>query len=134
MKHIIFFAFILSIISAPAFARVNERAVTAFCADPMNVTVIEERGVQPDGKKANEDILALQPDDYDFPNSIEVEIFENGMYAVDFPRRMGDIKGSTGIDLQDKNEIGGCSLEQLSEVLRANGVLPPAPEVEEGSE
>jgi hypothetical protein len=132
MKQFFIFMAVALLFVPDAMARVQERDVEKFC-EQNRTNMPEKLGYQFDGHPAHASILGLREGKYDFPKDVEVEVLEDGAYLVEFPRKTSHVYGSTGEDLQEGRFIGGCSLGQLSEVLRNNGILPQVKEEEKAT-
>lgn len=87
-----------------AFAKMNKADLDVFCAQQENEIT---KGLQPDGKKANEDLMALQAGEYSVPSGHRITLNEGFSYYVEMPSGAG---------------MGGCSKEQLSEILQNNHI------------
>ena len=77
--------------------------------------------VQFDGKKANIEVMRLQPGKYNYPNQGALLLFANAHYLIKLPQNRDGIHGTDGNDLLASGGIvGGCSKEQLSEAMQNN--------------
>ena len=92
--------------------------IDAFCATHSHKPV---SGTQPNGKKADSEVLHLQPGKYGYPDQGALLLFADGHYLLQLPVHRNGIHGMDGDDLLASGGIvGGCSKEQLSEALQNN--------------
>ena len=89
---------------------------------------IRERGIQWNGDPADTAVLLFRAGDYelDYKRGVWLWLYHDGSYYVHLSRRTGVSFGTDGDDMIDGRLIGGCSREQLSEVLKKNEILDMA--------
>lgn len=104
-----------------------ESEIAEFCED---VPKPAQRGKQYNGEDADPQVLLFRAGDYelDFRKGVWLWLYHDGSFYVNLSRRTGVSFGSDGDDLIEGRLIGGCSREQLSEILRKNDILDIAKE------
>ena len=108
--------------SALAEPSLGRQEVEEFCADtgraqPPSV------GIQFDGGTADLRIMTMQAGRYNLPENAAVLLFESGAFIVRTKDYSGPPNGSDGDDMMAQGGlVGGCSREQLSEVMTKNGL------------
>ena len=94
--------------------------VEAFCAEPGRAAP-PAAGTQFDGVAANDLVMKLPAGRYDLPENAAVLLFENGSFIVRVKDYYRPVNGTDGDDmLAPQGLVGGCSREQLSEVMAKN--------------
>jgi len=124
MKLFVLTLLLTAFSAAPSWAaRMSKYYVEQHCE--QNQAQPPGAGLQYNGDPAHQSVLAMEDGDYNYPGGVEVEIFRSGAFIVEFPDNTPVVYGSnSNLDMVDDNKIGGCNREQLSEILRVNGVLP----------
>lgn len=109
----------LQVAKARGFSKAD---VDQFCQGSTAETTV---GQQFDGQKALGAVLAMQAGKYHYPNQGALLLYASGRYLLKLPNGYQGIYGSDGDDLLASGGIvGGCSKEQLSEVIRKNQLTP----------
>lgn len=110
--------------SAIAESSMEREDVEAFCAEPERAAP-PSPGVQFDGVEADPRVMTLEAGRYDLPENAAVLLFESGAYIVRVKDYAGGAIDSDGDDMvAGGGLVGGCSREQLSEVIVKNGLDP----------
>jgi len=121
MKKVVSIAVLLSLgflnlASAKGFGK---KDIIEFCSDKKSPIL----GKQFNGERANSSVLKMVAGKYSYPNGGAMLLFTNNYYIVKLPNTRDGIHGTSGDDLIASGGIlGGCSKEQLSEVMRENGL------------
>ena len=121
MKKVVSIAVLLSLgflnlASAKGFGK---KDIIEFCSDKKSPIL----GKQFNGERANSSVLKMVAGKYSYPNGGAMLLFTNNYYIVKLPNTRDGIHGTSGDDLIASGGIlGGCSKEQLSEVIRENGL------------
>ena len=121
MKKIFVRVMLLSLIvlnsaSAKGFGK---KDIVEFCSDKKSPI----SGKQFNGERVNSSVLKMVAGKYSYPNGGAMLLFTNNYYIVQLPNNRDGIHGTSGDDLMASGGIlGGCSREQLSEVMRENGL------------
>lgn len=84
-----------------------------------------QRGVQWNGDRAERAVLTFTAGDYRMDGDADVWLwlYKDGTYFVQVGRNSSVTYGSDGDDMIEGRRVGGCSREQLSEILKRNGLL-----------
>lgn len=133
MKKLLF-ATMLAVLAVPMPAHALKEKIetpiqsdiTAFCEDKPK----PKRGEQWNGEPADTAVMLFRAGDYelDFRRGVWLWLYHDGSFYVNLSRRTGVSFGTEGDDVIDGRLIGGCSREQLSEVLKKNEILDIAKE------
>jgi len=93
--------------------------IDEFCA---RVDSDPQPGIQFDGVAVAPEVAQLSPGVYQYPNRGMLALFSNNHFLLQLPTNT--LTGTAGPDLVLPVEriLGGCSVEQLSEALIANGM------------
>ncbi len=103
--------------------KINEKRIQEFCEAKERAYPGEE-GVQFNGEKAHSWVMGLEEGQYNINQKAQVILFKDNYYLVVLSKSIENRQGSDGDDLIfGSNVLAGCSLEQLSEVLKNNSVL-----------
>ena len=96
--------------------------IDAFCAD--SGAALPPAGVQPNGERALSTVMQLSPGLYQYPNGGVLLLFSNKTFFIKVPAVSNTLSGTSGPDMlyAGQRVIGGCSAEQLSEVVVANSL------------
>ena len=134
MKKLLF-ATMLAVMAMPSMALAGKEKIEApiaseiadFCEKKPKP---EKRGVQWDGNPADSAVMLFRAGDYelDFRRGVWLWLYHDGTFYVHLSRRTGVTFGTDGDDVIEGRLIGGCSREQLSEVLKKNELLELAKE------
>lgn len=134
MKKLLF-AMMLAVMAMPLAAQAAKEKIETpvqseiadFCEKKPKP---EKRGVQWDGEPADSAVMLFRAGDYelDYRRGIWLWLYHDGSFYVHLSRRTGVSFGTEGDDVIDGRLIGGCSREQLSEVLKKNDLLDVAKE------
>lgn len=130
MKKLLF-ATMMAMMAMPmaAYASKKEKVdtpiqseIAEFCE---NVAKPPQRGKQYNGEDADPQVLLFRAGDYelDFRKGVWLWLYQDGSFYVNLSRRTGVSFGSDGDDMIEGRLIGGCSREQLSEILKKNEIL-----------
>ena len=114
----------VALLSASALAELSlgRGDVEDFCAESGRAAP-PSAGVQFDGASADERIMTMAAGRYDLPENAAVLLFESGAFIVRVKDYAEQTFGSDGDDMMARGGlVGGCSREQLSEVLAKNGL------------
>ena len=117
-------ALCLLVLAQPALAEssLGREDVEEFCADPSRAQP-PSTGVQFDGQPADERVMAVAAGRYELPENAAVLVFDSGAFLVRVKDYSGQVLGTDGDDISAPGGlVGGCSLEQLSEVMAKNGL------------
>jgi len=102
---------------AKSFGKIQ---INNFCN--IKSTIIQ-KGIQPDGKIANKNIINLDAGKYIYPNSGVLLLFKNNNFMLKLPQNITKMSGTEGNDfLVSGGIVGGCSKEQLSEAISKNAL------------
>lgn len=123
----IFFVFVFSAVPIATVAQSKQYGKGAdiykFCAENENEP---QPGMQFDGKEASVIVMQLESGRYEYPNEGSLDLFPEKYFVLKLPSlQREEIYGTDGNDLiigGTNPIIGGCSLEQLSEVIRKNNM------------
>ena len=120
MKKTIITVTLLSLLINTAVAKgFGKDDIAKFCSDKKSPIT----GKQFNGESANTSVLKLVAGKYSYPNGGAMLLFANNNYIVKLPNNRDGIHGTDGDDLIASGGIlGGCSKEQLSEVVAENGL------------
>lgn len=119
MRLLIFTAILFSF-AMPAQAMIREKDIKDKCEQndwPQPPTP----GVQYDGKLASEKIMKMRGGGR--IKGVKIQIIRNKAFLAEFPKDFDEIEGSVESYWGRKNIVAGCSREQLSEILRKNGII-----------
>lgn len=136
MKKILLIALLIGV-ALPATAEANSnRKVVApphediafFCEGKP---APQKKGVQWDGAAADRAVMAFRSGEYvlDGGKGVRLWLFQDGTFFVNLSKATGLSFGSDGDDLIEGRLVGGCTREQLSEVLKKNSILDLALDV-----
>jgi len=123
MKKSLLISVLLGMLGCCMVAEGSERGfgksdIDAFCAKS---TGKPSPGIQLDGKRADADVMRLQPGKYRYPKQGALLLFPDAHFLLQLPTDREGIHGTSGDDLLASGGIvGGCSKEQLSEALQSN--------------
>jgi len=121
MKQISIIPLLLSLlflnsVSAKGFGKDD---MVKFCSDKKSPIT----GKQFNGDRANKTVMKMVAGKYSYPNGGALLLFLNNNYVLKLPKNSNGIHGTSADDLMASGGIlGGCSKEQLSEVMRENGL------------
>ncbi len=94
--------------------------IDEFCAGSTNKP---QPGMQFDGKEASLAVMRLAPGKYEYPNEGILLLFLNKHFLLRLPTNRNGIFGTDGDDfISTEGIVGGCSAEQLSEVILNNNI------------
>ncbi len=119
MKKILIVSSLAVLTLSNSFAKgFGKDDIINFCKDKPTPLI----GKQFDGKKASKSVLSMVAGKYAYPGGGAMLLYSNGYYLLKLPTNHGGIvTGSDGPDLMASGGIlGGCSKEQLSEVILKN--------------
>lgn len=119
----------LALCALPAFAAKEyaKESVDAFCLDQRGGKPRSSppaQGVQFDGKPAPKAVMDMAIGEYSGRNGSALYLYHHNRFLLRFPGGVTEIKGTGGDDMIAPGMLGGCSREQLSEALSANGLDP----------
>jgi hypothetical protein len=110
-------------VTTPARAEMGWETIEAFCEDSEGRNFGKE-GRQPNGRIADEMVMALAPGRYTDEEGTVVELTEKGAFILTPSKRL-NVFGTEGDDILMGKRVAGCSKEQLSEALRRNQIAAP---------
>ena len=114
---------LLCMMAVPAFAIGDEqKELKEFCAKPRKEKKISENK-NFKTHTVDEAVTALGPGSHKQSDDTVIWIFENGLFILELSPQRPGVMGSSYDDLRfSARMIGGCKLEQLSEVLKNNKI------------
>jgi hypothetical protein len=115
---------LLECFAAPKAYALDGEALKKFCAAPDRKLPLP--GKQLNGMPADMQVLELKAGTYNLQGSDgAIQVFGNNSFILTKPRSLVAFMG--GDDLMvDANDVGGCSREQLSEILKTNNLTLPS--------
>ena len=111
----------------------TQEEIDAFCADSS--AALPPAGIQPNGERALSTVMQLSPGLYQYPNGGVLLLFSNKTFFIKVPAISSTLSGTDGPDMLYASQriIGGCSAEQLSEVIVANSMDAGSFQVEDSA-
>jgi hypothetical protein len=115
----------------PLLPEVKQQDIVKFCA-ASPLAKPDKPGIQYNGRKANMSVLAFMPGTYKFKprdrrDSTGLIIFNDGTYYLYLDTKISTVFTTNGDDLMiNRQVLGGCNKEQLSEALDKNRLLEAA--------
>ena len=90
-----------------------------------------KKGIQWNGEGADPAVMLFRAGDYElnFKRGIWLWLYHDGSFFLNLSKHSGLSFGSDGEDWIQGRRIGGCSREQLSEILKKNEILDMAKSV-----
>jgi hypothetical protein len=87
-----------------------------------------KKGIQWNGEGADPAVMLFRAGDYElnFKRGIWLWLYHDGSFFLNLSKHSGLSFGSDGEDWIQGRRIGGCSREQLSEILKKNEILDMA--------
>ena len=109
----------LGVLNSASAKGFGKNDIVKFCSNKA----MPIAGKQFNGERANQSVLKMVAGKYSYPNGGALLLFSNNSYIVKLPKNRDGIHGTSADDLMASGGIlGGCSKEQLSEVMRKNGL------------
>jgi len=98
----------------------NQEEITTLCT--QSGEELPPSGIQPNGESASSIVMQLTPGQYTYPDGGLI-LFPNSTFFVRLPAG-SSLSGTAGPDAfyGSQRIIGGCSVEQLSELIAVNGL------------